>query len=223
MNLRAAALERLEQLYHGDHYSTGMMQAILIGSSFQLQRVWTEQFRSTGNLSRHRHLGHSHRGAIRLPAADAAAVFRARRESPAGIDPRRHLALHLVTGWQPPCVRSAAGFTLFMIGRFFYRERRIMNLLAAVAIGFLLLDPEQMFEPSFQLSFLAVGFIGAFATPLLGGHHRAPGRGHWAAWTTSGAIFTCRRGWRSFGWKCACWPKRFACPRDCLPAPPAYW
>jgi competence protein ComEC len=29
------------------------------------------------------------------------------------------------------------------------------------------LDPEQMFEASFQLTFLAVGFIGAFATPLL--------------------------------------------------------
>src|SRR6185369_134302 len=73
----------------------------------------------------------------------------------------------LVTGWQPPCVRSADGFTLFMIGRFFYRERRIMNLLAAVAIGFLVLDPEQMFEPSFQLSFLAVGFLAAFAVPLI--------------------------------------------------------
>jgi competence protein ComEC len=54
-----------------------------------------------------------------------------------------------------------------MLGRYFYRERRIMNLLAAVAIGFLVFDPDQMFEPSFQLSFLAVGFIGAFASPLL--------------------------------------------------------
>jgi competence protein ComEC len=54
-----------------------------------------------------------------------------------------------------------------MIGRYFYRERRLINLLAAVAIGFLVLDPEQMFEASFQLSFLAVGFIAAFAVPLL--------------------------------------------------------
>ena len=41
----------------------------------------------------------------------------------------------LVTGWQAPVVRSAAGFTLFMIGHLFYRERRMMNLLAAVAIA----------------------------------------------------------------------------------------
>jgi competence protein ComEC len=73
----------------------------------------------------------------------------------------------LITGWQAPGVRSAAGFTLFLIGRYFFRERRALNLLAAIAMGFLVLDPEQMFEPSFQLSFLAIGFIGAFARPLL--------------------------------------------------------
>ena len=51
--------------------------------------------------------------------------------------------------------------------RYFARERRVLNILAAVAIAFLVLDPEQMFEASFQLTFLAVAFIGAFAAPLL--------------------------------------------------------
>jgi len=73
----------------------------------------------------------------------------------------------LVTGWQAPCVRSAAGLTLFMIAGYFYRQRRIMNLLAAVALGFLLLDPEELFDASFQLTFLAVGFLGAFAAPAI--------------------------------------------------------
>ena len=166
MNLRAAAMERLERLYHGDPYDTGMMQAILIGSSFQLQRVWTEQFRSTGTFHAIVISG-TH---IAVLSAFLLLVLRL-CFVPAGIASWITLGATwlytLVTGWQPPCVRSAAGFTLFMIGRYFYRERRIMNLLAAVAIGFLVLDPEQMFEPSFQLSFLAVGFIGAFATPLL--------------------------------------------------------
>ena len=42
-----------------------------------------------------------------------------------------------------------------------------MNLLAAVALGFLLLDPDQLFDASFQLTFLAVGFLGAFAAPAI--------------------------------------------------------
>jgi competence protein ComEC len=70
-------------------------------------------------------------------------------------------------------VRSAAGFTLFMIARFLYREGRVMNLLAAIALGFLVLDPEQMFDASFQLSFGAVAFIAAFAVPLIE-HTSAP-------------------------------------------------
>jgi len=37
-----------------------------------------------------------------------------------------------------------------MIGRLFYRDCRIMNLLAAIGIGFLVLDPEQMFDASFS-------------------------------------------------------------------------
>lgn len=73
----------------------------------------------------------------------------------------------LVTGWQAPCVRSAAGLTLFMIGGYFFRERRIMNLLAAVALGFLLFDPDQLFDARFQLTFLAVGFLGAFGAPAI--------------------------------------------------------
>ena len=166
MNLRAAALERLERLHQGDAYSTGMMQAILIGSSFQLQRVWTEQFRATGTFH-----------AIVISGTHIAVLsgflmlLLRLCFVPARIANLVTLAstwlYTLVTGWQPPCVRSAAGFTLFMLGRAFYRERRIMNLLAAVAIGFLVLDAEQILEPSFQLSFLAVGFIGAFAGPLL--------------------------------------------------------
>jgi competence protein ComEC len=56
---------------------------------------------------------------------------------------------------------------LYTIGRYFYRERNSMNLLAAVALGFLLFDPEQLFEASFQLTFLAVGFLAAFAVPFI--------------------------------------------------------
>ena len=50
MNLRAAAMDRLSQLYHGDPYNTGMMQAILIGETAKLDKVWTEEYRSTGTF-----------------------------------------------------------------------------------------------------------------------------------------------------------------------------
>ena len=73
----------------------------------------------------------------------------------------------LVTGWQTPCVRSAAGLSLFLVASYFYRRKRPVNLLAAVAIGYLILDPLQLFDASFQLTFLAVAFLGIFAAPLI--------------------------------------------------------
>jgi competence protein ComEC len=166
MDLRQTALDRLARLYQGNDYNTAMMQAILIGQSFQLQRVWTEQYRSTGTFH-----------AIVISGTHVAVIaafflFLLRicfiPEGAALLVTVMITWLYaLVTGWQAPCVRSAAGLTLFAVCGYFYRERRAMNLLAAVALGFLVLDPEQLFDASFQLTFLAVGFLCAYAHPLI--------------------------------------------------------
>ncbi|MCL5743118.1 MAG: ComEC/Rec2 family competence protein, partial [Acidobacteria bacterium] len=164
--LRTAALERIVRLYPGDPYNAGMLQAILIGESYQLEKLWTENFRSTGTFHALVISG------THLAVLSAFFLFLLRIcFVPAGWAGFLTVCLGwlytLITGWQTPCVRSAAGLTLFFIGRHFYRRCRVLNLLAAVAIGFLLLDPEQMFEPSFQLSFLAVAAIAVLAAPLL--------------------------------------------------------
>jgi competence protein ComEC len=163
--LRTAALDRLERLYAGNLYETGMMQAILIGEPAKLDRAWTEQFRSTGTF----HALVISGAHIAVLAAFLLLLLRVCFVPRGAASLLTVLAIWvyaLVTGWQAPAVRSAAGFTLFMIARFFYREGRVMNLLAAIAIAFLVLDPEQMFDASFQLSFSAVAFIAAFAAPL---------------------------------------------------------
>jgi ComEC/Rec2-related protein len=164
--LRTASLDRLERLYANQPYETGMMQAILIGETAKLDKVWTEEYRSTGTF----HALVISGAHVAVLAAFLLFLLRVCFVPPMPANLLTVLAswlYALVTGWQAPVVRSAAGFTLFMIGRLFYRESRIMNVLAAVAIGFLVLDPEQIFDASFQLSFLAVGFIAAFAVPLV--------------------------------------------------------
>ena len=166
VGLRVMALDRLAQLYKGKPYETGMMQAIMIGETYQVQRVWTEQFRNTGTYHAIVISG-THTVVL---AAFLMLVLRlcfVRREAALFVTSALLWLYALVTGWGSPCVRCAAGFTLFAVASYFARQRRTLNILAAVAIGFLVLDPEQMFEASFQLTFLAVGFIGAFATPLL--------------------------------------------------------
>jgi competence protein ComEC len=142
------------------------MQALLIGQNFQLQRVWTEVYRSTGTF----HVIVISGTHVAILAAFFLFLLRVCfvPESLALLATVLACWLYaLVTGFQAPGVRSAAGLTLYMICGYLFRRRRALNLLAAVALGFLVLDPEQLFDASFQLTFLAVAFLGAFATPLI--------------------------------------------------------
>ncbi|MBV9508349.1 MAG: ComEC/Rec2 family competence protein, partial [Acidobacteriia bacterium] len=166
MDLRQAALDRIASLYRGDVYQTGMTQALLIGQSYQLKRVWTEIYRSTGTF----HVIVISGTHVAILAGFFLFLLRVCfvPESVALLSTVLATWLYaLVTGFQAPAVRSSAGFTLFMICAFFFRRRRSLNLLAGIAIGFLVLDPEQLFDASFQLTFLAVAFLATFARPII--------------------------------------------------------
>lgn len=164
--IRSAALTRLDQLYIDDAYSNGMMQAVLIGATAKLDRMWTEDYRSTGTFH-----------ALVISGSHVAVLAAVLLFFLRICAVPRSLALLLtiltawlyagVTGWQAPVLRSAVGMSLYGIGRCFFREGRLLNILAAVALLFVVWDPEQLFDASFQLSFLAVALIGAFVVPAL--------------------------------------------------------
>ncbi|MBV8817102.1 MAG: ComEC family competence protein, partial [Acidobacteriaceae bacterium] len=164
--LRTAALERIEALYPNDPYSVGMMQAILIGETTKLEKIWTEHFRRTGTFHALVISGMH----ISVLAGSLLILLRICfvPEMPALFFTAGAAWVYaLVSGYSAPVVRGAGAFTLYLIGRYFYRQGRLMNLLAAVAFFYLLFDPGQMFESSFQLSFLSVAAIGVLAAPLL--------------------------------------------------------
>ena len=205
--LRGAALTRLADLYRGNPYRTGMMQAILIGETGRLEKIWTEDFRRTGTYHALVISGLH----VTVLAGFLLLLLRVCLvpEGPALAATMLAAWLYaLVSGWQAPVVRSAAGFTLFVVARYVFRRPRVLNILAAIAGVILLADPEQMFDASFQLSFLSVAVIGALAAPLLdrtstplgarpaGPRGREPRR---APRTASGAL---PRG------SSDCWPKR---------------
>ena len=176
MDLRSAVMARIDRLYGRDPYQAAMMQAVLLGQQFQMQKVWTGDYRSTGTF-------HTLVISGTHVAIVAAFVFFVLRVCfvPASLAGALTAAVAwlyaLVTGFNAPCVRSAAALTLVIAAGYFFRERRPLNLLAAVALGFLLFDPDQLFDASFQLSFLAVAFLGAFATPMIRATSGPLGRG----------------------------------------------
>jgi competence protein ComEC len=163
---RQAALERLDHLYANDPFAAGMLRATLVGDTARLEQQWVDSFRRTGTYHALVISG------LHLTTLTTCLVFFLRVLS-VGVGWSLLLtaglawAYALVAGGAAPVVRAAAGLTLFLTGRWFYRKPLVVNLLAAVGIVFLLSDPAQLFDPSFQLSFLSVALIGAIAIPVL--------------------------------------------------------
>jgi competence protein ComEC len=164
--LRVAALDRIERLYGEDGYSTGMLEAVLIGETSKLEKIWTMSFRRTGTFHALVISG------VHVTVLAGVLLFLLRilmiPEIPALAATAAAAWLYaLVSGFSPPVVRAAGGFSLYLAARFLFRRGRVMNLLAAVALAYLVFDPGVMFDASFELSFLCVAAIGALGTPLL--------------------------------------------------------
>lgn len=164
--LRTAALARIDRLYANNPYATGIMEATLIGEKRKLEKIWTERFRRTGTYHMLVIDG------LHITVLAAVLLFFLRvccvpELSALALTATAAWIYALVSGCEAPAVRAAGGFSFYLAARFFYRRGRILNLLAATAILYLACDPGQLFEAGFQLSFLCVAAIGAFALPLL--------------------------------------------------------
>ena len=164
--LRTGALRRIERLYQGDPYATAMMEATLIGESSRMERMWTDHFRRTGTYHMLVIDG------LHITVLAGFLLFLLRlcflpEIKALAITASMAWLYALVSGWNAPAIRAAGGFTLYVAARYFYRRGRLLNLLAAVAIVYLVFDSSQIFEAGFQLSFLAVAAIGLLAMPIL--------------------------------------------------------
>lgn len=164
--LRVGVLERIQRIYAGDAYAIGILQALTVGESARLERVWAESFRRTGTYHAIVISG------LHITVIAGALILLFRGLAISG-GAGRLLALLIcwlyvgVCGWQGPVLRAAGGLTLYAIGRFYFRDCRLLNLLASLALLFLAVDPEQVWDASFQLSFLSVLAMGAIAYPAV--------------------------------------------------------
>jgi len=66
------------------------------------------------------------------------------------------------TGWESSAIRASVMMTIVLGGWALKRPGDLLNSLAAAAFIILLLDPRQLFEASFQLSFCVMLVIGLF-------------------------------------------------------------
>ena len=74
----------------------------------------------------------------------------------------------LLTDMGSPVLRAAFMLWIYLVARLFYRNSRApLNAIGIAALVLLALDPRALFDPSFQMTFLAVLAIGGIGMPLL--------------------------------------------------------
>ncbi|HYP06925.1 MAG TPA: ComEC/Rec2 family competence protein [Bryobacteraceae bacterium] len=165
-DVRALALARLDGLMAADPAVGGLMRALLLGDDDQLRPDTSDEFRRTGTYHALVISGLH----ISLIAGSLLWILR-RAFVPIWVrlvfSGLVAWAYTLIAGGDAPVLRAAIGFTLALVAIAVHRRARVLNLLAAVAMLFLVLDPGQLFEASFQLSFAAVAAIGGLASPLV--------------------------------------------------------
>ncbi len=76
-------------------------------------------------------------------------------------------AYSLAVGADVPVVRATVMFTILLFSQVIYRNGNLLNSLGACALVLLAWRPEDLFNQSFQLTFLSVTAIVAFAFPLI--------------------------------------------------------
>ncbi len=142
-----------------------LMPALLVGDNFALDRVQTAEFRKTGTYHAIVVSG-LHITVVAGTALFLMRFFRVPLTALVFAGSAIAWVYAAVADWQAPVVRSAVGFTLFLLASWFYRRGRLLNLLAVTAMVLLAYDPSSLYDASFQLTFLSVAAIAGLAAPV---------------------------------------------------------
>jgi len=117
-------------------------------------------------------------------------------------------AYTIAVGAHPPVVRAALVFTLVVFAPIVWRRANSLNAIGGAALALLVWRPDDLFDPSFQLTFLSVLAIVSLAAPVL---RKMQAVGSWrptretpyppvcATWfrALSEALFWSERKWRA--------------------------
>ncbi len=163
--IRQSGLDSLDRVYANDDYARGMMRGLLLGDASGIRDVWTQDWRRTGTY----HALVISGSQITFATALLLVWLKVAKAGERPLLVAAALAAWiyaLVCGGSAPVLRAAAGFSLFVGAKFLYRTPRLLNMLAAVAIGFLIVSPDELVDASFQLTFLSVAAMGAIDEPL---------------------------------------------------------
>lgn len=164
--IRNSILRHLRQKGLWDQEDAALFAAMIVGDDSLLLRDVREEFQQTGVY----HLLVVSGMNVALLAF--AIFWLARRlrlpEWPASL---LTIALSVfyayIAGMGVPIMRAVLMLSLFLVARLLYRDRSGLNATGFAALAVLVLSPAALFEPGFQLTFLALLAITGISLPIL--------------------------------------------------------
>ncbi|OFW42220.1 MAG: hypothetical protein A3J28_06375 [Acidobacteria bacterium RIFCSPLOWO2_12_FULL_60_22] len=166
--LRRRLLTYLDQSFSGARNPSdrGIVKAILLGDETSLDPDTEAVFQASGTyhvlVVSGLHVGALAAGLfwlfalLRLPSGWASLGVAA------GVTAFASLA-----GAGLPVVRATVMVLIYVVARLVYRKRALLNSIAATALLLLALHPSDLWDASFQLSFLAVLVLASIAVPIV--------------------------------------------------------
>ena len=174
--------------------TAGVLDAALLGNHYNLSRDASERFREGGTFHVLVISG------LHISFIGGLVFLAARRVT------RNRLlqfllpaivvwAYSLAVGAEASVVRAALMFTFGGLASIIFRQASSLNALGGAALVLLVWSPKEIFDPSFQLTFLSVLAIVALAWPLL---LRFSAIGAWHPTNTTPYPPACSRGLKAF-------------------------
>lgn len=146
--------------------TAAVLDAALLGNRYNLSRETAERFREGGTF----HVLVISGQHISLIGGLVFLLMRRltkRRALQFAVSAGSVWAYSLAVGAEASVVRAALMFTFAGVGLVLFRESTALNGLGGAALFLLVLSPKELFDPSFQLTFLSVLAIVVIGWPLL--------------------------------------------------------
>ena len=160
---RRRVLAQVHQIWPQEQ--AGLLDAMILGDRAFLSRGTRTEFQRSGTY-------HILVVSGMNVGIFAVALFWLLRRLRAGAETATILTVLLACGYAlltdlgAPILRSILMLTIYQLTRLFYRDRAALNAVGLAALGLLVWDPKQVFDPSFQLTFLSVIAIAGICIPL---------------------------------------------------------
>ena len=163
---RGDLLSRLDHLYSGQPERIAVLRAMLLGDRNFVNSELAESFQKTAAFHVLVVAG-LHVGAL------AVFVFWLCRLLRLPLGATTVITLVVLAGYlgvvqdRPPILRAALMTAIFLFARLLFRRVALVNTVALAALILLIARPDELFDASYQLSFLAAGVIAGLAVPWI--------------------------------------------------------